>query len=82
MYSYNILYKSSNKVGLSPSFKNIKSAKARYVNSRNWSKLIDYNDISEIVVFKGGKIHGYYDRDFKLNRCKPVFVHNLFYGLD
>jgi nuclear transport factor 2 (NTF2) superfamily protein len=82
MYTYNIHYKSKDGVGLSPSFKTIKSAKEKYLNSLTWSKLIDYNDIREIVVFKGRKIHGYYDADFKLDKSKSAYFHNAFYGLD
>ena len=82
MYSYEIYYKSSNGVGISPRLKTISALKARYANSLKWSSLVKYDDISEIVVLKGRKIHGYYDRDFKLDKSKPVFVHNMLYGLE
>jgi len=83
MYTYNIYYKNpSHGIGLSPRFKTIRGARERYLNSLTWSSLVKYNDISEIVVFKGRKIHGYYDKDFKLDKSKPVFVHNIFYDLD
>ena len=36
--------------------------------------------VTEIVVFKGRKIHGYYTSDFKLDKSKPVDLHNIFYG--
>ena len=37
--------------------------------------------VDEIVVFKGGRIHGYYTSDFKLKRNVPVYVHNALFGL-
>tara|TARA_A100001388_G_scaffold230025_1_gene181979 strand:+ start:25917 stop:26168 length:252 start_codon:yes stop_codon:yes gene_type:complete len=82
MYSYEIYYKNSKGVGLSPRLKTIKALKARYADSLKWSTIVKYDDISEIVVMKGRKIHGYYDRDFKLDKSKPVFVHNMLYGLE
>ena len=86
MYTYNIHYNSSNGhvvgIGLSPRFKTIKGARERYLNSLTWSSLIKYNDIREIVVLKGRKIHGYYDKDFKLDKSKSAYFHNAFYELD
>lgn len=82
MYTYNIHYNSSNGIGLSPSFKTIKGAREKYLNALTWSSLVKYNDIREIVVFKGRKIHGYYDKDFKLDKSKCAYFHNAFYQLD
>ena len=82
MYTYNIHYKSSDRIGLSPNFKTIKALRNRYLDVLSWSKKMNYNDIEEIVVLKGRKIHGFYDKDFKLDKSKPVFVHNMFYGLE
>mgnify|MGYP003127485640 FL=1 len=39
------------------------------------------SDIEEIVVFKGRKIHGFYDENFKLKKNVPVYVHNALFGL-
>ena len=39
------------------------------------------SDIEEIVVFKGRKIHGFYDQNFKLKNNVPVYVHNVMFGL-
>ena len=82
MYHYHIYYKSTNAVNLSPKLRNISFLKDRYKNSLKHSKIIKYDDIDEIVVFKGCKIYGFYDKDFNLDKSKPVFVHNIFYDLD
>ncbi len=81
MYRYEINYKTNNSIGLSPTLKTISSLKTRYFEVLSWAKNIDYTDINEIVVFKGRKIHGFYDRDFKLDKSKDVYFHNAFYGL-
>ena len=45
------------------------------------------DEIREVVVFRGKRklrIHGYYDwvdGKLKLDRDKPVWFHNIFYGL-
>ena len=37
--------------------------------------------IEEIVVYRGAKIHGFYDENFKLNKNIPADVHNVLFGL-
>ena len=39
------------------------------------------SDVEEIIVYKGAKIHGFYDENFKLNKNIPVDIHNVLFGL-
>ena len=39
------------------------------------------SDIEEIIVYRGNKIHGFYDENFKLNKNIPVDIHNVLFGL-
>ena len=77
MYSYNAICEDDT-VLLSPTLKTIKDLRARYF--RNREVFEDQGPVSEIVVFKGRKIHGYYTSEFKLDRSKPADLHNIFYG--
>jgi len=77
MYSYNAICEDDT-VLLSPTLKTIKALRARYF--RNREVFEDQGPVTEIVVFKGRKIHGYYTSDFKLDKSKPVDLHNILYG--
>jgi hypothetical protein len=77
MYSYNAICEDGN-VLLSPTMKTIKALRARYFRNREMFK--DRVPVTEIIVFKGRKIHGYYTSDFKLDKSKPVDLHNILYG--
>lgn len=77
MYSYNAICEDDT-VLLSPTLKTIKALRARYFRNREVFK--DQGPVTEIVVFKGSRIHGYYTSEFKLDRSKPVDIHNIFYG--
>jgi len=39
------------------------------------------DDVEEIVVFKGRKIYGFYDGQFKRKQNVPVEIHNILFGL-
>lgn len=77
MYSYNAICEDDT-VLLSPTLKTIKALRARYFRNREMFK--DRVPVTEIIVFKGRKIHGYYTPEFKLDKSKPVDLHNIFYG--
>ena len=77
MYSYNAICEDYT-VLLSPTLKTIKALRARYFRNREMFE--DQGPVTEIVVFKGSRIHGYYTSEFKLDRSKPVDIHNIFYG--
>ncbi len=77
MYSYNAICEDDT-VLLSPTLKTIKALRARYF--RNREVFEDQGPVTEIVVFKGSRIHGYYTSEFKLDRSKPADLHNIFYG--
>jgi hypothetical protein len=77
MYSYNAICEDGT-VLLSPTLKTIKALRARYF--RNREVFEDQGPVTEIVVFKGSRIHGYYTSEFKLDRSKPADLHNIFYG--
>ena len=77
MYSYNAICEDDT-VLLSPTLKTIKALRARYFRNREMFK--DQGPVTEIVVFKGRRIHGYYTSEFKLDRSKPADLHNIFYG--
>ncbi len=77
MYSYNAICEDDT-VLLSPTLKTIKALRSRYFRNREMFK--DRVPVTEIVVFKGRKIHGYYTSDFKLDKSKPVDLHNILYG--
>jgi len=63
---------------LSPRLKTIKALRARYFRNREMFE--DQGPVTEIVVFKCSRIHGYYTSEFKLDRSKPADLHNIFYG--
>jgi len=77
MYSYNAICEDDT-VLLSPTLKTIKALRARYFRNREMFE--DQGPVTEIVVFKGSRIHGYYTSEFKLDRSKPADLHNIFYG--
>ena len=77
MYSYNAICEDGT-VLLSPTLKTIKALRSRYFRNREMFE--DQGPVTEIVVFKGYKIHGYYTPEFKLDRSKPADIHNIFYG--
>ena len=77
MYSYNAICEDDT-VLLSPTLKTIKALRARYFRNREMFE--DQAPVTEIVVFKGSRIHGYYTSEFKLDRSKPADLHNIFYG--
>lgn len=67
---------------LQPYAKTLKAAKARYHRQMaNKPFGLTLDDIEEIIVWRGNKIYGYYDQNFKRKSDVPVFVHNLIYGL-
>jgi hypothetical protein len=77
MYSYNAICEDGN-VLLSPTMKTIKALRSRYFRNREMFEA--QPPVTEIVVFKGSRIHGYYTPEFKLDRSKPAYIHNIFYG--
>jgi hypothetical protein len=58
--------------------KTIGALRGRYFRQAEMFK--DRVPVTEIIVFKGYKIHGYYTPEFKLDRSKPAYIHNIFYG--
>ena len=77
MYSYNAICEDGN-VLLSPTMKTIKALRSRYFRNREMFEA--QPPVTEIVVFKGSRIHGYYTPEFKLDRSKSAYIHNIFYG--
>ena len=59
--------------------KTIGALKDTFVRYQNGS--FAKSDIEEIVVYRGAKIHGFYNKDFKLNKNIPVDIHNVLFGL-
>ena len=85
MYSYHAI-NADGTTTLSPLLKTIGALRERYF--RQAEMFEDQGPVTEIVVFKGGvsfscrrRIHGYYTPEFKLDRSKPVDIHNILYGL-
>ena len=35
------------------------------------------SNIEEIIVYRGNKIHGFYDENFKLNKSIPVDINDI-----
>ena len=35
------------------------------------------SNIEEIIVYRGNKIHGFYDKNFKLDKSIPVDIHDI-----
>ena len=86
MYSYHAI-RTDGSSTLSPRMPRIKDLRSRYFrqaeifknqNGRGFTT----EAVDEIVVFKGSRIHGYYTSDFKLDRSKPAYIHNIFYGVE
>lgn len=77
MYSYHAIG-ADGTTTLSPMLKTIGALRGRYFRQAEMFK--DRVPVTEIVVFKGRKIHGYYTPEFKLDKSKPVDLHNIFYG--
>ena len=78
MYSYHAICEDGTTT-LSPLLKTIGALRERYF--RQAEMFEDRGPVVEIVVFSGRKIHGYYTSEFKLDRSKPVDIHNILYGL-
>ena len=78
MYSYHAI-NADGTTTLSPLLKTIGALRERYF--RQAEMFEDQGPVTEIVVFKGSRIHGYYTPEFKLDRSKPVDIHNILYGL-
>jgi hypothetical protein len=78
MYSYHAI-NADGTTTLSPLLKTIGALRERYF--RQAEMFEDRGPVTEIVVFKGSRIHGYYTSEFKLDRSKPVDIHNILYGL-
>ena len=79
MYSYQINLASGTTVHHSMNRKTIGALKDIFIRYQDGS--FAKSDIEEIVVFKGRKIHGFYDQNFKLKNNVPVYVHNVLFGL-
>ena len=79
MYSYHAI-KTDGSSTLSPRMPRIKDLRSRYFRQAKIFK--NQEAVDEIVVFKGRRIHGYYTSDFKLDRSKPAYIHDIFYGVD
>jgi len=75
MYSYQA-YTTDGTTLLGSSARTINDLRFRYLNHR---KIFGDRNVSEIVVLKGRKIHAYYTPDFKLDKSKPAFIHNILY---
>ena len=78
MYSYHAI-NADGTTTLSPLLKTIGALRERYF--RQAEMFEDRGPVTEIIVFSGRKIHGYYTPEFKLDRSKPVDIHNILYGL-
>ena len=82
MYSALVYHNSREGVSLTPIYSKISLVQAHLQRSPKAT-----TDVKEIVVLKGRrkpKIHGYYDwvnGKLKLDKSKPVWFHNIFYGL-
>ena len=81
MFTYQIQFKQPNRVDLCTKFKTLRECKQEYFRRIKHAHFTKKQDVDEIVVRRGKKIYGYYDADFVLDKSKPVFVHNLLYGL-
>jgi hypothetical protein len=67
---------------LQPMAKTLSAAKARYFSQMEKEPFgLTIDDVEEIVVFKGRKIYGFYDGQFKRKQNVPVEIHNILYGL-
>ena len=67
---------------MQPVAKTLKSAKSRYLNQMQKKPFgLTFDDIDEIIIFKGCKIYGYYDAKFEKKTSVPVDIHNILYGL-
>ena len=79
MYSYHAI-RTDGSSTLSPRMPRIKDLRSRYFRQ---AEIFNHHEaVDEIVVFKGSRIHGYYTSDFKLDRSKPAYIHNIFYGVE
>ena len=78
MYSYHAI-NADGTTTRSPMLKTIGALRERHF--RQAEMFEDRGPVTEIIVFKGRKIHGYYTSEFKLDRSKPVDIHNILYGL-
>jgi len=67
---------------LQPQAKTLSAAKAHYFNQMKKEPFgLTIDDVEEIVVFKGRKIYGFYDGQFKRKQNVPVEIHNILFGL-
>ena len=67
---------------MQPAAKTLKAAKSNYLNQMKRKPFgLTFDNIDEIIVFKGNKIYGYYDSKFKKKNNVPVEIHNILYGL-
>ena len=67
---------------LQPMAKTLRAAKAHYLSQMQKEPFgLTIDDVEEIVVFKGRKIYGFYDGQFKRKQNVPVEIHNILYGL-
>ena len=86
MYSAQVYYNSRSGHSLTPMYRTIKLVEI-YLDYCGLMNNVD--DVREIVILKGGRrkmptIHGYYDwvkGKLKLDKSKPVMIHNILYGL-
>ena len=79
MYSYHAI-RTDGSSTLSPRMTRIKDLRSRYFRQ---AEIFNHHEaVDEIVVFKGRHIHGYYTSDFKLDRSKPAYIHDIFYGVE
>ena len=82
MFYYQIQFKQKDgRIDLYSKFKTLRECKQEYFRRIKHAHFTKKQDVEEIIVRKGNKIYGYYDADFVLDKSKPVFVHNTFYGL-
>ena len=82
MYYYQIQFKQKDRLDCYTKFETLRGCKQEYFRRIQQANRVKKQDVQEIVVCKGNKIYGYYNSDFIRDKSKPVFVHNIFYGLD
>ena len=82
MYYINVISKNNAAAPMQPMSKTIKGAKSNYLNQMKRKPFgLTFDDIDEIIIFKGRKIYGYYDAKFEKKTDIPVDIHNILYGL-
>tara|TARA_B100000780_G_scaffold185031_1_gene129903 strand:+ start:576 stop:830 length:255 start_codon:yes stop_codon:yes gene_type:complete len=80
-YSYQINYKDGCTSLSFNQHRTIAWAKAMYLRKITTMIKEDLDDIDEVVLYKGNKIHSFRDINFKIDISKPADLHNVMFGL-